>query len=114
MANFLERAFTAHVADKDKIRRAVLRRGTMTPEEIRRDDLCEFGDLLKGEESRRQGCDPTFRQLTEAHAEFHSAAYDAYSLNRQGGESAEFLEKSREIIRLIAKMRVTAGELTDG
>lgn len=118
MSNFLERAFTAHVTDKDRMRRAILRREPTDPEEIRRDDLCELGGLLHGEGARQYGCDPVFKALKRAHAEFHSAAYDAYSLYEsvhedilsRDIEAGDFLDKSKEIIRLIAKLRVKAEE----
>jgi methyl-accepting chemotaxis protein len=73
-ASICDRAKTAHVAWRARIRRAALGKGALPPSTVAKcDDRCELGCWLHGQGRQDCGSLPVFGDLVARHAEFHRA-----------------------------------------
>ena len=82
-------AIAAHSAWKRKLAQYVAKPDkSIDPAQLEKDDRCELGRWIYGE-GRKHASDPTFKELTKEHADFHRAAADVVRRANAGNSVSE-------------------------
>ncbi len=114
MAEFLDKAITAHSAWKMRLRDAINGKQQVDPAAVGKDNLCELGKWIHGE-----GCGhhakPEFQTLKTRHAEFHVCAGKVAQMVKDGKnadaekalDGADFAGASTRVVAAIAALKKT-------
>ncbi len=112
MAEFLDRAITAHSAWKVRLRDAINGQQQVDPAAVGKDNLCDLGKWIHGE-----GCEhnskPEFQTLKTRHAEFHVCAGKVAQMVKDGKKAdagkaldgPEFAGASTRVVAAISALK---------
>jgi hypothetical protein len=115
MSEFLDKAITAHLAWKGRLRAALDNPGSLDEKTIVLDNACELGKWIEGDGKKYQDL-PDFQILKKKHTEFHRLTASVVVLMKSGKkiealdeiDNGMYATKSNEVINAIAQLRKSA------